>query len=149
MGKQSQKKTVTSFHPDILCTCPPLSLPSPLPSFPSLPVAPFPISTSPLPHSASPLPRLPLPVAPLPVSPFPLPSSPSPLSPPHLPLPTPPPSCLPSTPPYSPPCSRPLPSDHYLHLKKKIPAPQSRHASTIIEFLLSYSSKIPLEANDT
>ena len=89
---------------------------------------------------------------PPPCLPFSTPCPSPPLSPPSLyaapslpfspsMLPPPPTHCLPSPspPPHSPPRSRPLPSDQYLH--KKIPAPQSRHATAIIEFLLSYSSR--------
>ena len=102
-------------------------IPSPLTPFSPPPLCPLPCLFLPL----DPPPHLPFPVAP----------SPSP--PPHLPLPTPTPSLLPVHPPL----------DHYnhlhLHLREKIPAPQSRHATTVIEFLLIYSFKMTFGANGT
>ena len=113
------KKPVTSFHPGILCACPP--------SFPSLPFGPSPSSPSPSSPSTSPLP--------LPVDPFPSPPSrcllPLPVAPPNLPLPTP----LYAHPPHSLPRSQPLPSDHYLHLKKN-----TYTSVDMVQLLLSFCS---------
>ena len=137
----------------------------PLPNLPH-PVAPLPVIPLPVSHSPSPPPCLPLPVAPLPVSPSSLPSSPSPLPLPIAPSQSPLPYCpsprLPPTPllhvhrPHSPhlPTSLPAPSPCILiitctYKKKKNTQPQSGHATTIIEFLLIYSSKMTFEANGT
>ena len=89
-------KTVTSYHPGILCACPPLfTLPSHChpPYLPLLvallPVIPLPISLSSLPSSPSPLPppSLPLPRCTLPIAPLPIPLLH--VHPSHLPTPLP------------------------------------------------------------
>ena len=160
-GKQRKLCNLLSPRHFIISIC---EIPSPLALLLHLPFAPFPVSPFPSPLLAPFLisPSLfPLPVTLL-VSPLPAyPSS----SPPHswtlpalLPLPvspsqSTPPHCL-SPPP--PPCPSHLPVhpplDHYHHLHlhltfiKKLPAPQSMHATTIIEFFLIYMT---FEGNGT
>ena len=129
-----------------LSSCPFFS-PSPLPpSCCSLPISPFSLPPPPT-HFPSPLHSRPLPeILPILISPSlslhprcpPFPS-PTPVAPhPHR-------SLLPVHPPL----------DYYTHLQlhlkeeEKLPAPQSRHATTIIEFLLIYSSKMTFKANST
>ena len=134
-----------------------------IPSYPSVKsplllvlLLPLLISAFSLPLSPSPLPiappHLPLPVArpslPLPIAPCPSPSSIC-----HLPLHT---HLLPVHPPRLPlldsrPLSAllPIPLPSCPPLPGSLPAPQSRHAATIIEFLLIYSSKMTFEANGT
>ena len=138
--------------------------PSSCPFSPS--VLPPPFSPSPFPPHHCPSPHLPVPIPP----------SQSP--PPRCHLSSHPPSFLSSpSPPHSwtlpvpqhPFAHSPSPTDIYDHLliptcqsnnsinqpqsfwikKKKKKAPQSRHATTVIEFLLVYSSKMTFEANGT
>ena len=101
---------------------------------------------------------LPLPFAPLQVSPLiasslspppHLPVAPSQFPPPHCHLPNPAP--LPTLSPCQPLSPSPSPrSTSFLStLPGSLPAPQSRHATPIIEVLLIYSSKVTLETNNS